>query len=521
MPAVSYYVAVPRVRPRSFIGVAWLLLAIAVIARVGFVVATPHYVPNQDPGDYLRLGMAIARSGAYPDNDVWVTRRGCPRIPILPRTPCIAPPGAPGAYLVGQPSGWRPPGYPYALAAPELIARWTGADPLTMARAFQVLLGVLDVALTGLLARMLWGPRVGLFALGLAAVYVPFVLISGTLIGEPLFVALMLGAVCAVLRWRCRRNPPMLLAAGVLAGLSALTRSNGVVVVLAVALLVLTADGYRQALRRAPSALLLLAVAAVTVAPWTIRNAIVFGRFVPVSTEGGQTLLDTYNRTSMAERRQPGTSLVLQDVPIYSTLARETLAHPDPEVDAAMRHAAVKFAIAHPTYVATVFWHNALRLLDLAGLGFARSTYASIDLAGGAAVAGVITFYVVALLALAGALLRAARRPPAAFWLIPVLLALSTVLIIEQTPRFRTPIEPFILLLAALTLERLAVTATGKIQETRRPRTPRAHNATRRTDEAGAVSLHPSSARPSNPSGSDSLPANPGSLIVSLGPGRS
>jgi hypothetical protein len=183
----------------------------------------------------------------------------------------------------------------------------------------------------------------------------------------------------------------------------------------------------------------------------------------------------------MADRGQPGTSLVLQEVPIYSTLAQETLAHPDPEVDSAFRHAAFRFVAAHPTYLATVFWHNTLRLLDLAGLGFARSTYATVDVPGGAAVVGVITFYVVGLLALAGALLRAARRPPAALWLIPLFLVLSTVFIIEQTPRFRTPIEPFILLLAALALERLVATATGKIRQTRRPSTP-------------AVSLHPSSA---------------------------
>ncbi len=86
--------------------------------------------------------------------------------------------------MLSRPPGDRPH-TPYALAAPELIARWWDANALTLARAFQVLIGVLDVALVGLLARMLWGPRLGVIALGLAAVYFPFVLVSGILISEP------------------------------------------------------------------------------------------------------------------------------------------------------------------------------------------------------------------------------------------------------------------------------------------------------------------------------------------------
>lgn len=61
-----------------------------------------------------------------------------------------------------------------------------------------------------------------------------------------------------------------------------------------------------------------------------------------------------------------------------------------------------------------------------------------------------------AALALAGGFTRRARRVPGWVWAIPVLLALSVVFINVETPRFREPIEPFLVLLAAC-----AVTSAG------------------------------------------------------------
>lgn len=444
--------------------IAWLLLLIALLLRTGFVLATPAYVPRVDDGDYMRLGAAIAQSGVYPTPQVWVTRRGCPPLQGLPATPCVAAPGAAGAHLVARPTAYRPPAYPYALAAPHLLARWFGASALSLARGLQVLLGVLDVALVGLLARMLWGRRVGLVALGLAAVYIPLVLVSGTLISEPLYVALMLGAICAVLRRPGDGGGWMLPAAGVLAGLSALTRSNGVVVLLAVSALAAARRGDGPRLHRLRSGLLVLACGLLTIAPWTVRNAVVLNQFVPVSTESGGTLVGTYNQTSRADRAEPATWLGLSHIGRYRTLYREQRAHPETAIDAALRRDAVAFAAAHPTYVASVLWHNTLRLLELDGFARTRFTAGTIDLPGGPAVAGAIMFCVIAMLALAGAVSPAARRAPRGLWLVPALQFASTVLVISETPRFRTPIEPFLLLLAALTVEQVGVVAVSKLR---------------------------------------------------------
>lgn len=64
-----------------------------------------------------------------------------------------------------------------------------------------------------------------------------------------------------------------------------------------------------------------------------------------------------------------------------------------------------------------------------------------------------VSFWLLAALALAGAWSAAARAAPRWLWLLPVLLWLSTVVTIG-TVRYRTPIDPFVVLLAATATRR-------------------------------------------------------------------
>jgi NADH:ubiquinone oxidoreductase subunit K len=68
----------------------------------------------------------------------------------------------------------------------------------------------------------------------------------------------------------------------------------------------------------------------------------------------------------------------------------------------------------------------------------------------------VICFWVFAILALLGAATARARRAPAYVWAVPALMFLSVVFLVVETPRYRTPIDPFVVLLAALALAALA-----------------------------------------------------------------
>jgi hypothetical protein len=61
----------------------------------------------------------------------------------------------------------------------------------------------------------------------------------------------------------------------------------------------------------------------------------------------------------------------------------------------------------------------------------------------------VIAFWIACLLALAGAFSKPVRTAPKWVWFVPLLLALSVVLVNVETPRFRGPVDPFLILLAA------------------------------------------------------------------------
>jgi len=79
--------------------------------------------------------------------------------------------------------------------------------------------------------------------------------------------------------------------------------------------------------------------------------------------------------------------------------------------------------------------------------------------------AAVVCFWLFALLAIAGALTARGRRIPAYVVAVPALVFLSVVLFVFETPRYRTGIDPFIVMLAGVAL----VTAWDEIASRLRP----------------------------------------------------
>jgi hypothetical protein len=398
------------------------LLVLALAVRLVAVVATPHYVPRHDDRDYDRLACWVSTHGVPPD-----------RGPPFP---------GPGSCVergrAGRLTAYRPPLWPLALGGTYAVADALGLGRWTAGRVLQVLIGTLVVALSGAIAARLWGATAGLITLALAAIFLPLVLDGATLISEPLFVALELGAVLAVIEQRRRgHGVRWALAAGALVGLAALTRSNGVL--LAIPLVV--------ALAVRPRAAVCFAVAAVlVVAPWTIRNAEVLGAFAPVSTESGPTLLGTYNATARDPPGCVGCWILLSATPEEQGLARHLRSLDEVARDRESRTRAVRFALHHSGYVATVVWENSLRLLELGGEQRTRFTATTIDVPPGAAVVGAWELWLILALAVIGAYTRVPVRVLA----LTGFLWLTTVLVQSETPRFRAEIDPFLLMLAAL-----------------------------------------------------------------------
>ena len=219
---------------------------------------------------------------------------------------------------------------------------------------------------------------------------------------------------------------------GVAVGLAALARVDGLVLLAGVLPLI--------GLRRSPHVLLACALA---IAPWTVRNAIQLHAFVPVSTESGATLAGTYNPASMHDRFAPGSWVLLRHTPDLRVVEHNLA---PVRQDRALRDAALRFIAHHPWSPAEVFAENARRWLDLAGLRRARFEAQTADIGPGWADAAVPFAWILAAVALTGV---AAVRLRPAFWLAPGALLLVTLLVNAETPRFRAPLDPFLILLAA------------------------------------------------------------------------
>lgn len=422
----------PPARRRSFRVAFWSLVALALVARVALVLATPGYTLIHDDRDYDRLARSVAHGGAYPHDRVPL---GHGRVKYIPAT-------------------YRPPAWPYALGGIYAIF---GPD-VTAARLVLAVLGAGLVALLGLVARQLFGRRTSLIVLALGAVYMPLLLVGSSLISETLFVTFELAALAAALAYRRRAGGwRWVVLAGLFAGLASLTRFNGFLMVPVLGLLVWTGRP-RFALRSLARPLAVLVAAVVAISPWTIRNALEVHAFVPVSTESGETLAGTYNDASRHDRVDPASWRLLSDTEYKRTVLRRPL--PPVEKDKQMRAAALRYIGRHPTYPAVVAWWNARRLLNLEGQRRWRFEAQTIDVpTPGLADAGVYVFWVVGALALMAVVVprsrRLLRRAPAAVWLVPGVLVLSALLVIGETPRFRAPIEPFVLLTAAAGLAAL------------------------------------------------------------------
>ena len=180
----------------------------------------------------------------------------------------------------------HPPGYPFVLAA--VYAVFGESDAAT--QIFQAACDALAAALVFLIAAELLTYGVGLIAGALCALAPQFCWNSVMLLPDTLAVLPLLAAVWLLLRARAGHPVLKALAAGALVGASCWLRANALLLAPFMAFAAvpfLFAKG-----GRVRPALALVAGALLVVAPLTLRNAIVYGHFIPVSLGAGQTLVE-------------------------------------------------------------------------------------------------------------------------------------------------------------------------------------------------------------------------------------
>jgi hypothetical protein len=421
--------------------VAAFLIAAFVIRLV--YVDNTYYKAINDAGTYNRFGSNVAQYGDYH------TGSG-------PHT------GAGGSH--GR-TAYFPPAFPYFLGAVDLIDGHLagGKAALGPERVAMAVIGTLSVGLLGLVAFEAFGGAVAVAAVAIAAVYPVFVELSGTLVAENLLLVLELASIWTALRARRAggsRFPGRvylwIAATGVLAGLATLAHENAAVFALPLgvaswsALRARAPTGTRRpGLRALAGPALLVVCACAMIAPWTIRNAIELHHFVPVSDETGITLVGTYNADSAAAKPLHYKWDLYLKLPEFKALAKHASRYDEVGLSGVLQSRALDYIGAHPLSPLDVGFHNTLRMFELEGSFAWHASYAAISLPARAAEIGVVSFWALLALAIAGLFTSVRREAPGWLWAFPVLYWLSVTFINLETPRFREPIDPFFILLAA------------------------------------------------------------------------
>jgi len=138
-------------------------------------------------------------------------------------------------------------------------------------------------------------------------------------------------------------------------------------------------------------------------------------------------------------------------MPPYDAVVRRTDLD-EAEIDARLCSLALDYAAGHPGHVARALAHNAVRLVELEG--WDREAIGARETGVGPVWSDVgrFAFWLLALLAAGGAAL-ARRRVPWFVWAVPLLLVLG-VLPATASARYRSPVDPFLIVLAGAALSR-------------------------------------------------------------------
>jgi 4-amino-4-deoxy-L-arabinose transferase-like glycosyltransferase len=409
-----------------------LILAVGFAIRLAFVLATMDHPLQGDELEYHSEGRFIADGHWF-----WT----------------LAPSGEAHAGM------WKTPVYPTFVG---LLYKALGAD-YDRVLLVQTLIGPVTIFLTWLLARRLFGQRVGLASAAIVAV-APFAWqFEVRLSAEALVTPLTLLFFIALLD----QEPTVRRAAaiGVLTGVILLTRPSAIYLIPAIIVAFAIASGLRRGI-----ALTAVAVSAMAlcITPWTIRNYVVSDAFVPLSIQDAAPY-GTFNDEAANDPEHPWAwrPTNRRDAPILRS-AREL---GDVEFRRRLRENTTEYIKDHPASVPKAFFWNGIsrfwdlrrpsHVVDESRFNGRTRTLTAVGLA----------FYWVLLPLAAVGLWRIHRRRVVVWPLVAVAVSASVIFTTQGSTRYRAPFEPVIAVLACSAAVPL-VSATTRRHGPERVRSP-------------------------------------------------
>lgn len=291
-----------------------LILFCALAIRIGYVLSLENKVFWVDEVEYLQLSEKITSGAGYVDE-------------------------------AGNPTAFRPVGYPMFLAALRLV----GIQSLGALRIVQCLIGAATVYLIYLLAMLIYNKRTALVAGAIYAVYPYFVFLPGTILASTWFGFLLVAATLIFVKGLMLENKWLILSGGLVMGYATLVRPSALLLILPVILwLIVNIIDRKKALSYSAAVLILFTAVVV---PWMARNYQQLGTF-GLSTNGGRNLWLGNN-----ERTTPHTGSNLP--PSKEIEMKLKTAKTEREKDEIYSQAAIAYIKNHPLRTAELFLKKA------------------------------------------------------------------------------------------------------------------------------------------------------------------
>jgi 4-amino-4-deoxy-L-arabinose transferase-like glycosyltransferase len=344
----------------------------------------------------------------------------------------------------------HPPLYMLYLAMPSVL----GFQSVLTHMLWSAVLGTGTVVVVGLTGREIGGPRLGIIAAALAALVPNLWGSDGLLRAETM--AMFTIALCLLLAYRYWHRPTWwrLAAVGAAGGAAALSRAELVLVIpLLVVPLALLAPGPTRR-ERATGLVVGLLAGLVLMSPWIVFNLTRFEEPEVLTTSIGPLLTssscDAVWKSDNKATFSVGCTLAVQ--------ARDAKpGYDESQFDSMYRRAAFRYIRDHQHLIPGVVAARAAAILGLyhpdlqmqldSGRG---SEQAELPLSR----AVMYTFYVLALLAIVGAVvMRRRRRAPVFPLLVPPAVIFFTVLVSYAAIRFRAPADVALCILAAVAVD--------------------------------------------------------------------
>jgi 4-amino-4-deoxy-L-arabinose transferase-like glycosyltransferase len=344
------------------------------------------------------------------------------------------------------------PLYPYALGYLRYVVHAKNYRGWVI--SIQAVISTLTALLTFIIARRCFGPRNALLSAGLVAFLPSFISYSQLFLTETLYTFLFLAVTAVLVTAKDSVSRRRAFAAGLVGGLTALTKSQFMVLSPLVVLWLLV-QGSEHKKAAALSACAYVFGLLLVVAPWSVRNTLRYDHFLMIDTNPGNVLHKNWNAfppenhdVGLFGKWEENKAEYNGEIPARPRSTEENIA----ARNSAEVKAAIGFILAHPMHFLGQCWTRTQalfnptsflirRIREGKSLEMPRVWQEGIVWVTILSLGGILVFSVIGM--------TTVRPNPQS--LLPLMLLLGcTVLCVAilSTSRYRFPMLPFLIMFA-------------------------------------------------------------------------